>query len=256
MNNTQEDQMLRKRLLELANRSYMQGIYTNTNFLDMAQLSIVAQIEKEFGAIPFTYFGGVEGCQRMLVRFGSADLVGYELPFPISCIQAKPLLEKYAEKLSHRDYLGAIMNLGIERNQVGDIILNEKEAYFFCLESIAEYIMEHLTKVRHTNICCTCTLDIPEDRLFTLEYEEVLVASERIDVFVAKLVKESRSYVSILFQGKKVFVNGRICENHSYQMKIDDVIVVRGFGKVIYKGIQGHTKKEKLRVGYCRYGKN
>ncbi|MFI3201469.1 MAG: YlmH/Sll1252 family protein [Eubacteriales bacterium] len=253
MSNKQEDQLLRKRLVELANRSYMQGIYTNTNFLDMTQLAIVAQMEKEFSQTPFFCYGGVEGCQRMVIRFGSLESVGYEVPFSIACIHITPLMKKFAQQLTHRDYLGAIMNLGIERDQIGDIIAKEKEAYFFCLESIAEYIMEHLTKIKHTNIRCEYARDIPTDQLFVLEYEEILIASERIDGFVAKLVKESRSHVSVIFQEKKVFVNGRLCENHSYQMKKEDVIVVRGYGKVIYKGIQTQTKKDKLRVGYERY---
>ena len=90
------DELLRKRLLELARRAYDKGIYTYTDFLSMAEIA-------EFRAV-----------ERQMVCFGSKELCGYsELP-PICCLEARPLNQKFADKLTHRDFLGSLMGLGIK----------------------------------------------------------------------------------------------------------------------------------------------
>ena len=74
------------------------------------------EIKKEISYVPFDVFGGTENCERLMIRFGSEELFGYEEPFPICCLLAEPLIEKFADNFTHRDFLGAIMNLGIERD--------------------------------------------------------------------------------------------------------------------------------------------
>lgn len=76
-----------------------------------------------------TLYGGREEAERKILRFGSEAELGYEQPFPICCIRIRPLSAKFADKLSHRDYLGALMNLGIERSTIGDILPGEGEAF-------------------------------------------------------------------------------------------------------------------------------
>ena len=66
-----------------------------------------------------------------MVRFGSERMFGYEEPFPISVLRIEPLINKFAEELGHRDYLGAVMNLGMERDVIGDILIRDKSAYMF-----------------------------------------------------------------------------------------------------------------------------
>ena len=87
------------------------------------------------------------------------------------------------------------------------------------------------------------------------QFEEVqaIIASERIDVLVAHLVKVSRSKVAELFASRKIFVNGKLMENYSYILKKGDIISIRGYGKVIYDGAMGQTKKERIKIGYRKY---
>ena len=63
-----------------------------------------------------------------------------------------PINSKFAEQLSHRDFLGAVLNLGINRNKIGDIFVKEQQAYVYCKEDISAYIMENLFKIRHTQV--------------------------------------------------------------------------------------------------------
>lgn len=76
-----------------------------------------------------TLYGGREEAERKILRFGSEAELGYEQPFPICCIRIRPLSAKFADKLSHRDYLGALMNLGIERSTMA-IFCRERAKLF------------------------------------------------------------------------------------------------------------------------------
>ena len=239
-------ELLKKRLAELAEKSYRNSHYVFTNFLNMAEMNAFYEMRKELSYIPYTAFGGTEQCERLMLCFGSEEMFGYEESFPICCIQAEPLIEKFADNFSHRDFLGAIMNLGIEREVVGDIAVKGKKAFIFCTEKIAPYIAENLVQVKHTSMRCTILEEAPEILKPTLEKREVTAASERIDAVLGKLCNLSRSQSVLAFREKKIFVNGRQCENNSYQLKTGDVVTFRGFGKFVYEGVKYETKKGKI----------
>ena len=246
-------ELLKKRLGELAEKSYRNNQYLFTNFLNMAEMNAFYEMKREISHVPVTAFGGTQNCERLMLRFGSEELFGYEEPFPICCIHIRPLMEKFADDLTHRDFLGAIMNLGIEREVVGDISIKGKSAYIFCTEKIAPYLAEHLVQVKHTSVMCSILEEVPAILSPTLEPREVIVPSERIDAVLGKLCNLSRSQSAEAFREKKVFVNGRQCENNSYQLKAGDVVTCRGFGKFIYQGVKYGTKKGKSCVEVSVY---
>lgn len=155
------DALLQGRFKDLANKAYQKNIYTFTNFLSASDLDIFYSILPDINHVPYQIFGGREGCDRVMIRFGSEDMTGYELPFPITILQITPLLDKFSDELTHRDVLGSLMNLGIEREMTGDIVMKESSrsgkrntAYVFCVSSIADYITDNLTRIKHTNVRC------------------------------------------------------------------------------------------------------
>ncbi len=243
-----EDLLLQKRFAELANRSYSQNMFTFTDFLSLPELDLFYQNEPQLRYAGVTVFGGTKEADRKMIRFGNADELGYEEEFPIVCIVIEPIIEKFGEMLNHRDYLGALMNLGIEREKLGDIFIKGKTGYVFCLQRIAEYILENLTQVRHTHVKLRI-LDTKEEFIQKeIESIDVLTASERIDGVVSKIYNFSRSQSVELFRAKKIYVNSRLCENNSYVLKPLDVVSVRGYGKFVYNGVGYETKKGKLSV--------
>lgn len=246
MDNEKELQTLKKRFLELGEKSYQQNIYIFSGFLGMREQDVFWQAAQAMKHVPFSLFGGTEGCERVMVRFGSREELGYEEEFPIVCICIQPLLEKFAESLTHRDFLGALMNLGIERSTLGDIYVHGKTAYLFATFTIFPFILEHLEKVRHTNVKCSIVEEVPEMILGEAKEEEHLSASERIDGIIAKLYNMSRNQSLELFRTKKVFINGRLNENNSCNLKRGDVVSVRGYGRFTYEGIERETKKGKF----------
>jgi RNA-binding protein YlmH len=251
----EEDELLKKRLKELADKAWQNNMYTFTGFLSLSDMACFYEIEKELSFIPVVIFGGNRDAERVMLRFGSQELFGYEEDFPITCLKIRPLMQKFADKLSHRDFLGALMNLGIERSTLGDIILKDNEGYLFCTTAIAGYIRENLDKIKHTSVLCEETTDIPEVKEEDLTEIKIQIPSERIDAVVAKVYKLTRSDSSVLFGQKKVFVNGRLCENSSRMLKSQDCVSVRGYGKFIFTEKQGISKKGKLNVSVLVYGR-
>jgi RNA-binding protein YlmH len=243
-----EELLFRKRLEELANRSYANQQYLFTGFLSAAELDIYYQMEHELSYASAVLFGGTNNCERVMLRFGSEALCGYEESFPIACVAIVPLLEKFGEVLSHRDYLGALMNLGIERSTLGDIIIEGKHAFLFCTEQMAPYILENLDKIKHTNVQCSLAKEIPKSTVVQVERKIVQVGAMRADSIIAKVYHLSRSESLNLFRAKKVFVNGRQTENNSGSLKPEDKVTVRGYGRFCCVNIVGESKKGKLNV--------
>lgn len=249
------DDFLKKRFRELADKAYGHNIYTFTGFLGMSELSDFYSMERELSFVPWEVFGGKEDCERMMVRFGNEELFGYTEEFPIICLKIRPLMQKFADKLSHRDFLGALMNLGIERDTLGDIILKENEGYLFCTKTIAPYLCENLTRIKHTPVFCQESTEVPTGQDEDLQEMKIQVASLRIDGMIAKVYHLSRGESVEQFRQKKIFVNGRLCENNSHLLKEGDTVTVRGYGKFIFAGAHGISKKGKINVEVHCYGK-
>ncbi len=245
-----ERKELVNRMNDLALKSYRENVFCFTNFLSSGDAAAAYEVA---GQNEVTLWGGSEGCERVVARFGDSAAFGYETEFPISVIKVEPLHRKFADKLSHRDYLGALMNLGIERDLIGDIVVRDMYAYVFALSHIAPFICEHLTSVRHTNVSCALTDSASEDVRPVLVREELNVSTVRIDSIIARLYHLSRGAAQGLIAGGQMLVNGRSELSISFRPKEDDVIAVRGYGKFVYRGLPHETKKGRQVVSVDRY---
>lgn len=251
--NEKEIQNLRNRFRDLADKSFQQNMFTFTGFLGLGEQDIFWRTEPELRYAGYTLCGGNEGAERQMIRFGSAEEMGYEVAFPIVCIHIKPLMAKFADRLSHRDFLGALMNLGIERDTIGDIKVGDKEAYLFCLETIATYICENLIQIKHTHVTCSITENYSEMPKEEPQIHTIQVASLRVDGVISKVYNKSRSDCLELFRAGKVFVNGRLCENNSKILKSGEVVNARGYGKFVVSGEIRETRKGKLSLEVAIY---
>ncbi len=239
------DDILIKRLTELANKSYNKCIYTYSDFLSIAEISIFHGISKELGFVPYSVLGGYEKFERGIIRFGDEKSTGYSEDVPISCVKIEPVSMKFADSLSHRDFLGSLMGLGIQRKLIGDILLSKNIGYAFVKETISDYICDNLDKVKHTTVKCSITGEVPESEI-SIESHSLQVSSLRADVIIASVYKISRNDCNKLFSAEKIFINGRLLTNNSYTIKENDKVTVRGYGRFEYIEITGKTKKGNL----------
>lgn len=251
--NSVENFELLNRFRDLADRCYQKNVYTYTGFLSIADISDFHLIEKEFSHVPYELFGGYDLSERMILRFGSEESLGYSEDFPITILEISPLMNKFADELNHRDFLGALMNLGIERDVIGDIIVESPKAYVFVLNSIVEYIIENLTRIKHTSVMVKKVEELPKVAVKEPRMETIQIPSERVDVIISKVYKLSREASIQLFREGKVFVEGRLCENNSKILKPGENITVRGFGKFTYIGYNSLSRKGKINAEILIY---
>ena len=235
-----DEHQLRKRFAELAELSRRQNVYHYTEFLTPAE---AADARAMTPAGEFCAFGGAVNCERVIVRFGDPGEIGYDEPFPLCVLKIEPVSRKFAEALTHRDFLGALMHLGLERSVFGDILVREQTAYVFIEEHMAEYVCRELTAVRHTQVICTIPEEVPEEAQPRLEEEQIIVASPRLDNIIARAWNLSRTRAKELFAAGAVQIGGRLCEKESTVPGEGDVISVRGYGKFRCGEITGSTKK-------------
>lgn len=241
-----DDIRIKNRFRELANRSFQENRYTYTGFLNQSELEEFFEIERELSFVPIKIF-------QNIVRFGGPETTGYTEDFPVKIIKAEPLIYKFADDLTHRDFLGALMSLGIERDVIGEILVKDKTGYVFCSEKIAAYIYENLTKIRHTQIKTTILNGLPEEIHPEMETFILTVSSLRLDVIIGKAYNLSRSQSLELFRTKKIFLNSKTKENPDIIVKENDIVSVRGYGKFIFKEVKGLNKKGKFNIVIEKY---
>ena len=239
-----------KRFEELAERARRSCVYTYSSFHSTETASLAYRVASEEEV---TMWGGTDNSERVVVRFGDPKELGYEEDFPIRIVCVKPKQEKFAGDMTHRDFLGAVLNLGIERDVIGDILISEHTAYLFVLEELADFVCLELERVRRTAVKCEPVKEIPAGLLPKLAEETVTVASPRLDAVLAKLYHLSREDAKSLFEAEKVIVNGRIYTNPETVLKPNSKVSIRGFGKFEYRGEEHATRKGKTGITIWRY---
>lgn len=240
-----ETELYAKRFAELSRRADDCGFYTYTEFLTAALQEKLVSMKNELPS-PAALWGGHESCERRCACFGRADEIGYDAEYPIVCVRVEPKNDKFAKPLSHRDYLGALMSLGIKRETVGDIFTPDSGAYIFCCDTVAPWICRNLESVGSVAVKCSVCEEPPEALAGKSERVTVNAASERLDVVLAAVWKLSRSEASKLVAAQKVAVNSLLEEDGSRKLREGDRVSARGFGKFIWLGVTGTSKKGRL----------
>lgn len=247
-----EELMLKKRLIDLSNQAFQRDIAVFSDFLNLNEQNILHTLPKNSLFTSFKTFGGYELAERKMAVFFPENLY-YEYAYPFQAVVIRPLNVKFAEKLSHRDYLGSLMNLGLERSKFGDIIVNESSAIVFTCDEIADYMADSLTCIRHTSVSCEKKESV--DISYTPEFTDIkgTVPSVRLDTVMSVAFPLSRSKLSAYIEAGKVFVNGKLITSNGYRLETGDIISVRGMGRICYQGILSETKKGRYYISVRKY---
>lgn len=229
-----------RRARELAERSERTGIPFHTEFLTIYEQSTLRGIR--FPA-PCSFFGGYRDAERVIAVFGGEARAADA----ITCIRIAPKQQKFADELTHRDFLGALMNLGIRRETLGDILIRENVGYLFCLSEIVPFLIASLERVRHTSVVCE-VCDAPESTSDAAEPVSVVVASERADALLSAAFHISREDSRSAVSDGRFFLNGKQTLQPSANLHAGDILSLRGVGRVEFLGLERETKRGKLRV--------
>lgn len=248
-----EEQLLRKRILELAELSYQRDIPTHTDFLNLNEQTIFHSLARSMADVRQYLYGGYELAERKVVCFLPSYMDKNNFVPPVSCLRIAPVHEKFAQSLTHRDYLGAVMSLGIDRCKTGDILLDGNQAYLFCMEDLAEYIAGGLSSIRHTSVSVEIQAFSEISISPSFETIEGSIASLRLDNVLALAYKSSRGKIVPYIEGERVFINGKLAASNSASLKEGDIVSVRGLGRFRFKGIKNETKKGRIFVALDKY---
>ena len=245
-----DELLLKKRFEELASRSRNKGIWVFSDFLSTAQQSILMSMRLPYS---FELHGGYEGAERKVACFGSVEDCGYDCVPDFVCIKIQPVAQKFADELTHRDFFGSVMALGLKREVLGDIIVYENCGYLFCKEEISAYIRENLTSVKRTTVSCTEVAAPPEISVALPEISEIIVSSQRLDALVCAVYGFSRSTAKELIEQGRVSVNSVVTLRADLVVEEHGTVSVRGSGRFIFEGILRKTKKDRLRAAVRIY---
>lgn len=253
------------RFNDLANTAYLRGIPTFTEFLDLHQQTEYFEfiMSKKMPPIKTCLNGGLicvdkeidkdnSFIERKIACFYPDDLK-YEFDYPIRIIKIQPVNAKFSDSLNHRDFLGAIMNLGIERHMIGDILVSDNKAFVFVIDKLASYVCDNLFRIKHTsvtsNICDSSEVD------YIPLYQELKgsVASERLDAIISFGFNLSRNEASLFISSGKVFINGRETCSKSHMLKYGDIVSVRGKGRFVFDEVVTTTKKGRFFIKIRKY---
>lgn len=218
-----------------------------TSFLDPRGQYILEVIVGSFEDMKVSYFGG-QSVERKRAIIAPSYFEPTEDDFEEVLIQIN-----YPEKfvsIQHQHVLGTLMSLGIEREQVGDILVGDT-IQFVLTKQLESYIMMELTKIKGA----TVKLDsIPfKDMIQSKENWNIhhsTVSALRLDVVLKEMIRKSRSIAKQLIEKKRVKVNHTLIDSPDFQLQNNDLLSIQGFGRARIIDIGGKTKKEKVHITY------
>lgn len=248
-----EEKLLAIKVLNHAEQCLKYHELTFTDFIPTGSIEAILNIVKNIKDIKFTCFGGNDECERRVIAFAPDydEISLNDFPIKVICITMNT---KFTTGLSHRDYLGSILGLGIDRSKIGDIIPLEGKTICYVKEDIADYISINLERVGRTAVKVAVEdikeLELPEKNI---EEKHITVASTRLDAVLGAGFNLARGKVQTLIEGEKAFVNWGVAKSTSMQVKEGDTLSIRGFGRMKIVEIKGKTKKDRISMVIGKY---
>lgn len=250
---TDDERFLSAHISDLAVLSRKTGVPRFSRFLNEREMIIAQNAARTQNADPI-YYGGYDGAARTVCGFFEgtyAEEIPREDKLILFPMHAVTFSFRTCDKLTHRDFLGAILNTGLERSVLGDIQVAEDHAVVFCLET-AEALIGSLTKIGKVGVKSEpgITKEIPKAKFETLDRT---VSSLRLDRLVGACTNISGDRSASLIKSGQVSADFSVCLNVSSIIKENAVISIRGYGRFRLAKIVGETKKGKIHVIIERY---
>lgn len=205
--------------------------------------------EKNFNSNSFKVEsnGVFDDSERRMISFNNI----YDITFPMKLLKIKNT-SKF-NNLTHKDFLGGILSLGIERNKIGDLLVNDDTCYVPIHEEIESFLICNIDKIGKA----TCKVEILEQYeslpQFNFKEEIILVSSLRVDGIVSKLANVSRAKAQMMVEQGRILIDYVKVRDKSYEVKEDERITIRGIGKFILGDTIGSSKSGRLKVSIKKY---
>jgi len=246
-----EERIALAKALDLAASTRKNHIKTWSEFLDPVKADKFYQMLGKERDIDVSLFGGYEYAERKMLGV-CVDYLKIAIDeFPIDILDIT-YDSRFNRELTHRDFLGSILSLGIDRSRVGDIVVEDGVAHVFICREISGYVLANLERVGRikVEVGLGSPGSLPEPKGHELRFT---IASLRLDAVVSAAFNLSRGKSADLISGEKVFVNWAMQKSTSVQVDEGDMVTVRGLGRVKLIEVGGRTKKDRLVIRVVRF---
>jgi len=246
-----DDRLMFASLLDSARSCAQTGRPAFSDFFDPARCSrflrVLGSLRSEL-RVAASAFGGAENCERRMIGICPDDSCIDESAYPITALEVT-YNARYAPDLGHKDFLGSVLGLGIERAHVGDVMVRDGSAVVFVCSDIAGFILANLERVGKTAVKAApagaAPLNVEAGRARELT---LTLSSMRLDNLISAAHRLPRSKAADLIRAEKVFVNWALVKSVSENVKPGDIVTARGFGRLRVAGVMGLSKKDKIRL--------
>lgn len=219
-------------------------------FLDDNQLCIADSVLKESRCENYCFYGGYENSQRVILCVYPDYITKNDIQWPFKVLLFE-FNKKY--KLSHKDFLGALMSLQIKRELLGDINVSDGKAEIVAHDNCCNFIVNNISKVGRVGVKVSVTENITLN--IVPKFKDIFgtIASYRIDNIVALCTALSRTKSVEIIKASRVTVNYKEIFDNSYIVKPNDIIRIRGYGKYVLTDNEKKTKKNRYYVTIQKY---
>ena len=247
-----EDSILLAKLWDKIYPGICKNIPANSHFLSPRELDMSRYLfGKQDGLL---CFGGYSDAERQMLIYLPDYLDDgflYRDDSPLVCLRAT---FSQGGSLSHRDFLGALMSIGVTRDAIGDICVGVNACDFFVISEIAPYIMQTLSQAGGAKLQLS-RINLSDAQISQSETKQIkdTVASLRLDNIIAAGFRISRSTAVQYIAAGKAAINGLPCEKPDKAVTEGQKISVRGLGKIKLQTVNGQTKKGRISIIIDRY---
>lgn len=242
--------MFEKRLNELAVRASRRSDASFTHFMDLNQIQTAMAVANA-NRISLALEGGYPDAERRMGAFYDGE-PPEEWMWPIQPVEISWRAQFGTPE--HRDFLGALMALGFERERMGDIVLCGEKAYVFAEPEMAEYIVQSLESAGRVTVKCRLAEGVPDIPPPAGRTFRDTVPSLRLDALIAAGFSLSRSEASERISRGKAFVNQALSLRPDAAVEEGDLVSLRGEGRIRLESVDGETRKGRIAVKIFRYG--
>lgn len=238
----EDNKLLIRRISDIAALAEKYNVPRFSDFLDEGEQAEIKACRADTGGV---WFGGYEYAGRRILGFFPDWAEPDYSEFPISAVKIE---NKGTKELTHRDYLGTVMSLGLERKKIGDIAVFSGGAYLFVANEMAD-VVSGMEKISNCGIKCSI-VPLAECEIEAAKFERlsIVAASMRLDAVIAAVARLSRKKASDLILGGKCAVNHIVTERTDYTLSEGDVLSVRGFGRTVVETVGARTRSDKLHI--------
>ena len=245
----QEDRLVVAKLLDKAALAVKTNKLVRSDFLDPHQVSLAQNVLGSLTACDYTFYGGFPGAERAITVF-RPDFTDEDEQeqFVGKVLTILEIVPNARGSLSHRDYLGALMGLGIKREVTGDIIVADEKCSIIVLSEIAGFISENLFKVGNTGITLRIlnTMEsVPDPKAAEIK---TTVAALRLDSFCAPAFGISRSKAVDFIKAGRVNLNWETIQNPDKVVNEGDTVSLKGKGRAVLEKVGSRTRKDRITI--------